>query len=79
MKTMKMLCVPVQGCKDVEEEFGLNVGACRLVGSNHENKIGLKRGFPSSGGNLRVPKSKPIAKSLPRSYVTRWGILGFGF
>ena len=23
-----------------------------------------------------VPKSKPIAKSLPRSYVTRWEIFG---
>ena len=29
METMKMLCVPVQGCKDVEEEFDVNVGACR--------------------------------------------------
>ena len=65
METMKMLCVPVQGCEDVEEEFDVNVGACRWVGSNHENKIGLKRGFPSSGGNLRVSKSKPIAKYCP--------------
>ena len=79
VKTMKMLCVPVRGCEDVEEELGLSVGACRWVGSNHENKIGLKRDVPSSGGNLFVPKSKPIAKSLPRCYVTRWEILGFGF
>ena len=79
METMKMLCVPVQGCEDVEEEFDVNVGACRWVGSNHENKIGLKRGFPSSGGNLRVSKSKPIAKSLPRCHVTRWEFLGSGF
>ena len=79
METMKMLCVPVQGCEDVEEEFDVNVGACRWVGSNHENKIGLKRGIPSSGGNLFVPKSKPIAKSLPRCHVTRWEFLGSGF
>ena len=65
METMKMLCVPVQGCEDVEEEFDVNVGACRWVGSNHENKIGLKRGFPSSVGDLRVSKSKPIAKYCP--------------
>ena len=65
METMKKLCVPVQGCEDVEEEFDVNVGACRWVGSNHENKIGLKRGFPSSVGDLRVSKSKPIAKYCP--------------
>ena len=76
VETVKILCVPVQGCEDVEEELGLSVGACRWVGSNHENKIGLKRGIPSSGGNLFVPKSKPIAKSLPRCYVTRWEIFG---
>ena len=46
------------------------------LGSNHENKIGLKRGFPSSGGDLRVSKSKPIAKSLPRCHVTRWEFFG---
>ena len=79
VETVKILCVPVQGCEDVEEELGLSVGACRWVGSNHENKIGLKRGFPSSGGNLRVSKSKPIAKSLPRCHVTRWEFLGSGF
>ena len=65
METMKKLCVPVQGCEDVEEGFDVNVGACRWVGSNHENKIGLKRGFPSSVGDLRVSKSKPIAKYCP--------------
>ena len=31
---------------------------------------------PLSGGDLFVPKSKPIAKSLPRCYVTRWEIFG---
>ena len=25
METMKKLCVPVQGCEDVEEEFDVNV------------------------------------------------------
>ena len=63
METVKILCVPVQGCEDVEEE-------------NHENKIGLKRDSPLSGGDLFVPKSKPIAKSAPQRYVTRGEIFG---
>ena len=29
LETVRILCVPVQECKDVEEELGLSVGACR--------------------------------------------------
>ena len=29
VETVRILCVPVQECKDVEEELGLSVGACR--------------------------------------------------
>ena len=71
VEAVRILCVPVQECNDVEDELGLSVGACWWVGSNHENRIGLKRGSPLSGGDLFVHKSKPIAKSVSQSYVTK--------
>ena len=71
VEAVKILCVPVQECNDVEDELGQSLGACWWVGLNHENKIGFKRGSPLNGGDLFAHKSKPIAKSASQRYVTK--------